>query len=351
MGVWYATREDVKAALDFKETARNNGQIDRAIEAASRGVDALCHRRFYPETATRLFDWPNGQHAAPWRLWLDQNELISVTTLSAGGTAIASTDYFLEPNEYGPPYNRLEIDLSSSAAFGGGDTHQRSISITGLFGYSNDETATGATIEALDTSETGIDVDAATSALVGVGSVLRIDSERMLVTGRTMLDTGQNLASNIDIQNKTVTVPVQSGAAFSVDETILIDSERMLIVDIAGNSLTVKRAWDGSTIAAHTSPADIYAARTLTVTRAALGTTAATHSSSATVYRWDPPGPARTLTIGQAISTLTNEHSGYARVKRSGESAGERAIDTSALAALRDQVYNSHGRKARLRGV
>src|SRR5690606_22447868 len=56
---WYTTRETVKAALDYKETARNDAQVDRAIESASRAVEGLLHRRFYPETATRYFDWPN----------------------------------------------------------------------------------------------------------------------------------------------------------------------------------------------------------------------------------------------------------------------------------------------------
>lgn len=349
MGVWYATREDVKAALDVKETARVNRQVDRAIEAASRDAEKLCHRVFYPQTATRYFDWPDG--ARPWRLWLDDNELISVTTLSSGGTTIAAADYFLEPNRSGPPYNRIEIDLSSSAAFGGGDTHQRDITITGLFGYRNDETLVGTLAEALDASETAVDVDGDTSAEVGVGSILRIDSERMIVTARAQLDTGQNLASNVDIQNKTTTIPVADASGFAIDEVILIDSERMLIVDIAGNNLVVKRAWDGTVIAAHTSGADIYAPRTLTVTRGALGTTAATHSSGTSVNRWDPPGVIRTLVIGQALATLANEQAGYARTRRTGESSAERLRDTSALGQLRQHAYDAVGRKARIRSV
>lgn len=348
MGVLYATREDVKEALDFKETARANRQIDRALEAASRGVEGLCHRRFYPEVATRLFDWPNGQHARPWRLWLDRNELISVTALSAGGEVIASTDYFLAPNEYGPPYNRLEIDLSSSAAFSSGDTHQQAISISGLFGYRNDETQVGDLDGGITASATSIDV--ATAPGIGVGSLLRVDSERMIVTERLMKDTFVDLGVALTASNADVTLAGVS-VGFSVDEVILIDSERMLIVDKSATALTVKRAWDGSVLAAHSIGAGINALRTLTVTRAALGTTAATHSTGADVYRWDPPGPVRQLVIGEAISTLTSEHAGYSRTKRSGESTGERARDTSSLATLREQVYNSHGRKARLRGV
>lgn len=351
MGIWYATREDVMRAVDSKETARNAAQIDRGLEAASRSIEALCHRTFYPVAATRYFDWPNSQRAAPWRLWLDANELVTVTAVTSGGTAISTADVLLEPNAYGPPYNRLELNIGSDAAFGGGSTHQRDIAVTGLYGYRDDETQVGTTAEALDSSETGMDVDGATSAAIGVGSILRVDSERMTVTDRAMLDTGQNLGGNLDAKASTVTVPVASGAAFARDEVVLIDAERMLIVDIAGNNLIVKRGWDGSVLAAHTTGADVYAPRTLTVRRGALGTTAASHNTAAAVYRWDPPGPVQTLAIAEVLNTMGLEQASYSVVLRAGETGGERSRDLRGLQALRAQVYASHGRKARLRGV
>lgn len=349
----YATREDVMRALDVKLTARNGAQIDRALQSASRGIDALCHRRFYPEHATRSFDWPDSQYRPSWRLWLDDSELISVTTLTSGGTTIAASDYFLEPNRSGPPYNRLEIDLGSNAAFGGGNTHQRDITITGLWGYRNDETTVGATTAVVaSTSVTTLAVDGAASALVGVGSVLRVGSERMLVTGRSMADTGQNLGgAGLTVQKNDVTVTVADGTAFAVDETILIDSERMLIVDIAGNQLTVERSWDGTVLAAHAAGADIYAARNLTVSRGALGTTAATHSSGATVVRWDPPGLVRDLTIADAMNRVLQEQAGYARTSKTSTGAKSVSVETLSLETLRTQTYNAHGRKARHRGV
>ncbi|WP_060888065.1 hypothetical protein [Streptomyces caniscabiei] len=347
---WLATREEIKAELDVKETARSNARIDRALADATEAVHGLCHRVFYPVQETRYFDWPNGQYARPWRLWLDGNELISVTTLASGGVTIPSTDYFLEPNTYGPPYNRVEIDLDSTAAFGGGDTHQRAIAITGLFGYRDDETTTGATVEALDAVETGIDVDAATSANIGVGNLLRIDDERVIVTSRSNLDTGQTLGgSGLTNQNNAVTVTVQSGAAFAAGEAILIGGERMRVDDIAGNTLIVTRAWDGSTIAAHTAGATIYAPRTLTVARGALGTTAAAHNTAATVYRWDPPGPVRQLCVADAVTDLMQGRSGYARTAGSGES--EREVAGRGINDLRKRVYASHARKGRTRAA
>ena len=348
----YATREDVQRALDSKLTARNSAQIDRALQSASRAVDNdLCHRRFYPEIATRSFNWPDSQSRTSWRLWLDANELISVTTLTSGGTTIASGDFLLEPDRYGPPYNRLEINLGSSAAFGGGDTHQRDITITGLWGYRLDETTVGALTAAVSTTTAAtLTVSAAASAELGIGSVLRVDSERMLVTGRTMADTGQNVGgAGLTAQQNSVTVPVTDGSLFAVDEILLIESERMLIVDIAGDTLTVIRAWDGSVLAAHTAGTDIYAARTLTVRRGALGTTAATHADASAVVRWDPPGLVKDLVIAEAMNRVTNEQAGYARTRRA--TGGNQTLAARDLPALREQVYNAHARKGRTRGV
>jgi hypothetical protein len=114
MGVWYCTREDVKTALDSAETARNNAQIDRAINGGAGSVETQLNRRFYPWTGTRTFPWPNQQYARPWRLWLDYDELISATTIVTGGTTLnVGTDVYLEPANTGPPYTRLEINLSS----------------------------------------------------------------------------------------------------------------------------------------------------------------------------------------------------------------------------------------------
>ncbi|MFJ9214231.1 hypothetical protein [Streptomyces sp. NPDC102264] len=345
----YCTREDVKGALDFKQTARANAAIDRAIQAGARAVEALCRRRFYPEQTTRSWDWPNGQRARPWRLWLDQNELISVDEVTSGGVVIDPAVILLEPNQYGPPYNQLQLNISATSGFNGGSTHQRDIAITGLYGYRDNETAIGATTSALDATQTSVTVDGPASAQLGVGSLLRIDDERVLVTGRAMAATSQILAADMDAQAKTVTVTVPDSSGYVPDEVLLIDGERMLIVDIAGPSLIVKRAWDGSTIAAHAAGAAIYAPRTLTITRAALGTTAAIHTSTA-VQRFDPPALVRLLALGEAINIVAQEQAGWFRTA-SGGGSSSREASLEALKGLREQTYNEHGRKARLRGV
>jgi hypothetical protein len=343
----YCTREDVKGALDYRETARNDAQVDRAVEAAARAVEGALHRRFYPQTDTRYFDWPaeNQRGGRPWRLWLDQHELISVTTLSSGGTTIAASDFNLEPGD-GPPFTYLELDRSSSVGFGGGSTPQRDITIAGVFGYSADDAAAGTLVEALDLSETGVDVS--DSAAVGVGDLVKVDSERMLVTGKSMLDTGQN-TSALTAAVSDVSITGITAGTIAVGETILVDSERMLVVDVAGTTLTVKRAWDGTVLAAHSGGADIYAPRTLAVVRGAVGTTAASHDSATAVTRHVVPPLVRQLAVAEALTSLLQEGSGYARTVGSGEA--QREAVGRGLKDAREQAWTAHGRKARIRAV
>ena len=301
MGIWYATREDVKGAADIAETAYANARIDRALEAASRAVDKLCHRVFYPEYRTMTWDWPNRQGAKSWRLWLDANELISVTTLTSGDDTLAGGDYFLRPDD-GPPYRRVEINLASTRAFDNDATHQRAISITGLYGYT-DITETAGQLAAAIATDSTTTVDVTDSAAVGVGQLIKVGSERMVVTDKSMLTTGQTLQTAMTADTSAATCAVSNGAAYAAGEVILLDSERMLIEDIAGNNLIVRRAFDGSALATHTG-STIYARRRLTVERGVLGSTAATHLVSASVRRQVFPGPVRRLTIAEAQTTL-----------------------------------------------
>lgn len=347
-GIWYTTREDVMGALDIKQTARNKRYIDQAIEAASRGVEGLLHRRFYPVQATRYWEWPNFQYAYPWRIWLDRWELLATpTAVTSGGTDIPVSACNFEPVNSGPPYSSLELRRDLSYSFGVGDTPQRDVAITGLWGYRLTETTLGATAGAMDASQTTVTVDGPTSAQVGVGSILRIDSERLLVTERALATTGQT--GTIGGSKNDVTLTVANGAAFAVDEVITLDAERIRIDDIAGNNLLVERAWDGTVLAAHTS-ATIYAPRTLTVTRGALGTTADSHGSASTVYRFEPPGLVRQLTRAEALWTLLQERSGwFRRSATSGNSTAE--VSRAAIDALAEQAVTAHGRKARQRVV
>lgn len=333
------------AAPDVKASAYASAQVDAVIEAASRRVERLCHRVFYPTVATRYFDWPNDQDARYGRLWLDQHELISLTSLASPvGTAISTGSVLLEPNGTGPPYTRLELDRGTSAAFSMGNTSQRAIAVTGVFGYRNDEQSAGTLTTSPSSSATTIGV---AGALYGVGDLLRIGTERLIVTERAWAFTGQT--GTLTSSNAAQSLPVADSSVFVVGEELLLDAERMLVLAVQGsNTVIVQRAWSGSTLAAHVG-ANIYYSRTLTVTRAAAGTTAASHTAADAVYRWTPPGPVRQLATAYALDQFFQEGAGYARTVGSGES--ERQMSGRALVNLEESVYGMFARKIRARAV
>lgn len=343
MGYVYTTREAVKGALGSKLTARDDTQVDEAIETASRNVERLCNRaHFYPWTGTRHFDYPQyGYGARPWELELDEHGLITLTSITAGGTALTVADLILEPRNSGPPYTSIAADTDTGATFGagtGGD--QRRVAVTGLFGYSDDSKPAGALAEALDTSEPGVDVT--DSSGIGVGTLLKCESERMNVTGRDLLDTNQNTSAALDADDSDVEVGLTDGTQFHVGEELWINAEAMRLVAISGNTGTVERAVNGTVLAAHLTAQDIYAPRRLTVERAAAGSTAAAHDTATALTRWAVPGGVWSLTLAEAVAQVENEQAGYARI--TGEGEGARETGGRQVESLRRQIRSVYGR-------
>lgn len=190
--------------------------LKRAIlESVSQRIDDVCHRSGYgsgfgPRVGTNRYDGDGGCD-----LWL-KDDLLSLTTItlnpstasSTSYSPVVDTDYYLRNADgyTGPPWRRITLHgQGSPAKFGSG---LRVSALTGTWGHSNTTVLSSATTsEALDTSETGVDVSA--------------------------------------------------GTAFAVGHTILIDSEQMYVTAISGNTLTVVRAANGTTAATHLTAAAI----------------------------------------------------------------------------------------------
>jgi len=348
--VAYCTREEIKTRLDFAEVALINSRVDAATLSGSRDVDQLIHwpdGGLAPFTGSFDFDWPDTMYPTPWRLWLDDRTLISLTSLVSGGISVPVGNVLLEPQRYGPPFDRLEIDISTNSAFNYATTWQRSIVVTGLWGYTNTEDPAGAlAADVTTTSATTIDVS--NSAIIGVGQVIRLGSERLTVSGKTMITTGQSLLTPVGATMAEQTLAVTTGSAYAVGETLLLDAERMLITDIASNNLIVKRAYDGTTLAAHSAPV-IFAGRRLTVARGQLGTSAATYTNGAAIVKWRVPSKANELAIAEGIDRLLQETSGYSRTV--GAADALRAANGAGLTDARCQAMQALGRQGRFRTV
>jgi hypothetical protein len=347
----YATREAVRTALGSASSARDDSQVDRAIEQGSDLVDNLCNRTFQPHLATRYFDWPSEQTPRSWRLWLDQYDLIAPTQILSGGVVVPPTDYNLEPANEGPPYRWIETRLDRPSTWTSTSTWQHAIQITGWWGYSDMQAPAGSLTAAISsTSATTVAVSDSTT--VGVGDLLTAGAERMTVTDKALTDTGQTVQTPVTAKKDDVLLAVTDGSAYHRGEVLTLGAERVRVRDIAGAVLTVERAYDGTLLDSHSGTA-IWAPRLLTVARAAAGTTAATAASGTALTRWVPPGLVSTLAIGEAMNTLMQEQAGYARTVRSQAGTGTRSVAavTVELDALRQRVYDALGRKARIRAV
>ena len=340
----YATVEAVKAAVGLTG-ADKDALILASIEAASEDIEQYLGRRFIPVTQTRQYPYPS-RDASPHCLRLD-DDLLAITALTKDTddvTAIASTDYFLEPVNSGPPYDRIELDLSTSEYFSSEGSSQRAIRVTGRWGFSEATKPAGA----IATSG-GLAADAAATtgnvtdaSLIGVGDTIKIGTEALFVSAKTALTIGTTLNDTLTADENDVTVTLTSGAAAKTGEVLLFDSEKMLVTAITGNNLTVVRAVDGSVLAAHSSGITVYAYRTLTLVRGINGTTAAVHPDATAITKYAPPADIIELCIAQAIANIKQAEGGWLQTLGAGE--GAVTIRGAGLAELKARVRAKYKR-------
>lgn len=373
----YCSRLEAQRAVDFKDGMISNAQIDRALQSASEMIEGHLQRVFYPYDATKFLDWPNYQYAYPWRYWLDQHDLLVLTSLqSPSGTSIPLWQVFLEPvNNAGRlppmPYTRIELDRSTVAAWGAGPTPQHSIVATGTWGFGADTDPGGALAASCLATDTTVTVT--DSSVIGVGDLIILSfgrgtapfpafpgtagaiqpytGERVIVSGQSMTATGLTVSgTGCTTINAADNILATSGSGtLNVGEAIQVDGEQMLITGTTTGGFTVARAWNGSVLAAHATSAGISAPRLLTVLRGQLGTTAAAFPSATAISRHRPPSVIRDLAIAETVNRVLQETSGYARQVGEGDNA--RPAPGMSLADLWDEAETVRGRKNRQRAI
>lgn len=202
----YATLTQIKADLGISATD-DDTRLLADLKAASRHIDNFCNRHFFVKTEARHFD------GKPSPLLID--DLLSIVHFKLDNDSdltyedsLAATDYKLYPlNEYPKIMAKISADSDyqdfAKAIVAG-------VEISGDWGYGNGLSATPYR---------------ASGTTVTVGNAT------------------------------TTTVVASAGTAFEIGQTILAGTEQMFIENIATNDLTVKRAVNGTTGAAHSSAA------------------------------------------------------------------------------------------------
>lgn len=335
----YVTREELGRGLDVKPSAYMAAELDRACRSGSRAAEGLLHRIFYPETLTRRFDYPLPGGSPVNKIFFDERSLVSLTSASSDGVTIPTNAVLLRPNA-GPPYEWVELDQDLSYSFSGGP--QNAVTLAGLWGYTNDETLSGSLSGAINSSTANVTL----TVPADVGVILRVDSERMIVTGKTWSTTGQTATLAAD--KTSTSLAVANGTLFTEGESLLIDSERLEVLEIVSNTLIVRRAAGGTALAAHTA-ATVYWQHTMIVQRGSLGTTAAAHLDAASVYRWECPSLVKELSQAYAEDAFLQRNAGYARTTGSGEN--EKQVSVSGIRAVESRAYAQYGRKVRMIAV
>lgn len=372
----YCSREDAQQPSDFTDgiVASIQQRTDRAIQSASRNIEGHLHRLFYPYDTTKWFDWPNYQRADPWRLWLDKDDLLCLTSFSSGGVNIPLGNCFLRPANPRPgfPFTLIELDRSSGSTFGGtAATPQNNIKAVSTWGFSGDADPAG-TLAADITSTSQSVITVSDASQMGVGDLLIINysrgtpadpsdtqghasgiqpylGERVLVSDRSAVTTGLTQATGCTTASNSDTALTTTGTGtLHQGEVLLLDSEQMLVLGVVSGVATVQRAFNGTDIATH-SGATVYAYRSLSVQRGFLGTTAATWTTGTAVFKHRYPSLIRDLAIAEAQNRGLQETSGYARTV----GAADAAVPAPgvALADLWDEAVTEYGRKVRSRVI
>jgi hypothetical protein len=386
MVIWrpaYCNRYDAQTSVDFPPGTDLDDKLDRALLSAAEEIEGGLKRVFYPSDDTRFFDWPSqggtsgGQYADPWRLWFDDNDLVCMTALVSGGVTITLDQVFVQPwsnpVKFRPYYDHIELDRATNAQFGNNSqTPQNSIGITGTWGYGADADPAGLLAADVGPGDAAITVSDSSQAGPGdlivlgygrgtapfpalaphAGAIQPYLGERVLITGASPVATGltQSGAGATTDQSDDQSLQWTGSGALNAGEVITLDGEDMYVEKIAGSVATVRRAYNGTTLATH-SGAAIWAMRQWSVLRAQLGTAAAAYESGAAVSRHRVPQLVRDLAIAETANQVMQEGSGYARATGTGENAAPApgaSLGSKWMAAKR-----RHGRagKARQRAI
>lgn len=343
MANWLSTREAVKRALGASGLGEH-GTIDLHVAAASKELAVDLNRDFIPVTATRYFDGPGTTS-----LWLPMartGDLVSITSIKVDDdgdgvyelTLVANTDYWLWPDNI-TPKNRIDLNPEGVqlSAFPSG---RRRVEIVGLWSYSNDTKAAGAVASGLAASAAATTFVCSDGSLIDVGDTLLIASEQVFVSERSTVDTTANLGVDLTADMAVRSVTVNTGTLIKAGETILIDAERIYVESISANVLTVIRAHDGSTLAAHTGALDVYAFRTLTIVRGVNGTTAVVHADAVAISKYVVPEDIERQARADAIYGIKADQSGQTGIVGAGDSA--QRVNMRPLGAQRDAVVNRY---------
>jgi hypothetical protein len=136
----YVELEEFKGTTSLKGQTYADGDIQRGLVAASRGIDMALHRRFWPDADAAQVRYYTPRHGG----WLEVEDLVTLTTLKVDRdsdgtfeeTWVLNTDFVLEPLNAAAESKPFEtIRRQPRSGFSGFPCYPRSVELTGKFGW------------------------------------------------------------------------------------------------------------------------------------------------------------------------------------------------------------------------
>lgn len=202
----YCRIPDAKAASSASRITANDDVWLRFLAAATDEIDQRCRRSFAARLVTEYLDGPRPcpENEAGTRLFLPF-DVASITSLKAytaapltyGTTLVANTDYLAvrEEGDANRPYLYLD-HLTSSWTEG-----LRTFQLVGLRGYSYELEATGQTVQnATEIAADGASLSVVDTKDIAVGEMLVIESEQVYVSA---VQAAANTVTIVRAQNGT----------------------------------------------------------------------------------------------------------------------------------------------------
>lgn len=281
----YVTPTEIKAAAPDAiqtSTTKYDSLLLRLANRISRFIDGRCHREFFPRQATRYFDGQGKKE-------LKVKDLLSITTIyyslddGETYTALAAADYYATvEGDYNSTKSYTELIVSAlSDTLSVWPTGQRSVKIEGVWGYADDRDA--AFEDSTDDVEDNPLSDSATSITV----------------------------NDFDGADLWGVAP-----RFQPGQIARIESELVEITAAANDILTVVRARNGSTAAAHVQDTNI--------------------------ELWRPPEPVKQAAIITAVRQMERGFQGFGEARANvdtGQMFWVKSLDPEAKELLQDYIW------------
>lgn len=214
MPVSYLSLDALKRSVNLTSTDADV-ELRQVLEGATRTINDETHRTFQPYTATLYFD---AIHSDYLTFPVDLLAITSLKTDDDGegvyeNTWTVNTDYILSPVNAAAskePFWKIER-ARYNPTYSFPQSIQRGIQIVGLWGYWLDlVTLTPTTSEAIDLTETVIDVSA--SSPIEVLDTILIDSEQMYVTARDLVSATKTITVERAVNGTTAATHSTSAA-------------------------------------------------------------------------------------------------------------------------------------------